>query len=176
VADVREIQMQAPEPAEPRAVEMQVFADYYQFYVADSTNTCDTGMICDAPDSAKRQIGVGDRLVAIGTKRYGTVPVRIEIYPAAPKLDLRGIDRINECGIEITTSLVVCNYISDPEPSEISIEPGIYGVRALYVRQGAKFITNDQIGDDGYIIQFWPTVELLALRHIKPKPQPTPTA
>ncbi len=162
------------EPAQPEATsfDLQVYADYSQFYVADTASTCDTSVIWDDPETTKRQIACGNGLIAIGTKRYGTVPVRIEIYPLEPKLEPKGIDRINECGLTITTSLGVGNYVSSPELAPIEIAPGTYGVRALYIFQDQ--VENDETGSDQYVLQFWPVTEPLVLRYVKP-PAKTPT-
>jgi hypothetical protein len=159
------------EPALPDAVSVQlnVYADYFQFYVADVATTCDTSVIWDAPETTQRQLAVGDGLIAIGTKRYGTVPVRIESYPIEPKLDPRGIDRVNECGLTFTGKLGVGNFISSPELMPIApveLAPGTYGVRVLYLYQDQ--VENDEKGNDEYVVQLWPTTELLPLRYIKP--------
>ncbi len=165
---LRAIQLQEPPLAEPTSITIDVYADYCQFYIADEGNTCDTDTLWDDPDSSKRQLAVGERLIAVGTKRYGTVPVTIEWYPIEPKLDARGIDRINECGLTITTSLGVGNYISVAELTKVpTIQPGKYGVRVLYLHQ--KQVVNDNEGSDEYRIQLWPVAELPGLRYIKPK-------
>jgi hypothetical protein len=165
---IRQVQLQAPPKPEIRSFELEVYADYNQFFVADRDNTCDTGTIWDAPDSSDRQIAVGEGLVAIGTKRYGTVPVTVAIYPEEPRLDLRGLDRVNECGIKITSSLVVGMFISNPEPTPIDIAPGFYGMRAIYTFQDQ--VDSDAVGNDRYTIELWPTAELLPLRYLKPNP------
>jgi hypothetical protein len=165
---LRMVTLSEPALPETTSVALDIFADYYQFYVQDAASTCDTGTIWDDPESTKRQIAVGDGLVAVGTKRYGTVPVSIEMYPMEPILEPRGIDRVNECGLTITTGLVVGNPIS-AELTSVPLAPGIYGVRVLYLYQ--KHVENDQTGNDRYIVQLWPVGELLPLRYIKPTPK-----
>jgi hypothetical protein len=164
-SSVRMITLSEPAQPEATSVELQVYADYSQFYVADSASTCDTSVIWNDPETTQRQIACGIGLIAIGTKRYGTVPVRIEIYPMEPKLDARGIDRINECGLTITKTLGVGNYISSPKLQPVEINPGTYGVRALYIHQDQ--VKNDETGNDQYVLQFWPVTEPLPLRYIK---------
>jgi hypothetical protein len=165
---IRAIQLQEPPQAEPKSTRFDVYADYSQFYVADKTNTCDLEALWNDPQSSKRQIAVGDGLVAIGTKRYGTVPVNVERYPVEPKLVPKGIDRINECGLTITSSLVIGNYVSQPELIEVPIiEPGTYAVRVLYLFQ--KSVKNSNEGQDEYTVQLWPASERPPLRYIKPK-------
>jgi hypothetical protein len=167
-AGIRQVQLQAAPKPEIRSFDLQVYADYNQFFVADKDNTCDTGVIWDAPGSTERQIAVGEGLVAIGTKRYGTVPVTVSIYPSEPRLNLKGLDRVNECGLTITSSLVVGMFISNPEPTPIPMEPGFYGLRAIYTFQDQ--VESDTGGNDHYTIELWPTPELLPLRYLAPKP------
>jgi hypothetical protein len=164
---VRTIQLQpAPEP-EPTGVDVEVYADYCQFYLQDQASTADTSVIWDDPGTSEHQLAVADGLVAVGTKRFGTVPVRVETYPVEPKLDPAGLDRINETGIVISTRLCIGNPISvAPLPEVTTLPPGVYGIRILYLFQDQ--VTNDQIGNDRYIIQLWPTTELPATRYLAP--------
>jgi hypothetical protein len=164
---IRRVQLNAPAEPEPWSEELAIYADYSQFYVSDTGHTTQTDTIWDAADASDRQIGVGDGIVAIGTKRYGTVPVVIEWYPTAPKLVLEGLDRINETGIEITTAMVVANFISaDPAPLA-RITPGKYGLRVLYSFQTQ--VESDEVGNDRYTVQLWPVDELPPLRYITPE-------
>jgi hypothetical protein len=164
---IRKITLQPVSLPEPTSVALQVHADYSQFYVADRSSTYDTSVLWDDPESTVRQFAPGDAtLVGIGTKRYGTVPVRVECYPIEPTLDPNGIDRINECTLTITTTLGVGTYVSKTELEEVPLAPGTYGLRALYLFQ--EQVKNDQEGEDAYIIQLWPIAAPLPLRYIKP--------
>ncbi len=167
---VRTVQLQpSPEP-EPTGVDLDVYADYYQFYLQDQSSPADTSVIWDDPATTKHQLAVADGLIAVGTKRYGTVPVRVETYPVEPKLDLAGLDRVNECAIVVSTRLCIGNPISvAPLPEVTTLPPGSYGVRVLYLFQDQ--VTNDQTGDDRYVIQLWPTPELLDTRYLAPRPK-----
>jgi hypothetical protein len=169
---LRMVTLSEPALPEPTSVALEVYADYYQFYVQDAVSTCDTGTIWDDPETTKRQIAVGDGLVAVGTKRYGTVPVSIETYAMEPILEPRGIDRVNECSLTITSGLVVGNTIS-AELKPVALASGTYGVRVLYLYQ--KQVESNEVGSDQYIVQLWPIAEPLSLRYIKPaakKPKP----
>jgi hypothetical protein len=167
-ASIRQIQLQEPPQREPTSSSFAVYASHMQFYVADRSNTCDIEALWDNPDASPRQFAVGEGLVAIGTKRFGTVPVRIEWYPTEPKLDPRGIDRINEGGLTISTKLVVGNYVNSNDLPEVpGITPGSYGLRAIYLHQ--KDVVSDDDGRDEYIIQLWPVSELPPLHYIKPR-------
>jgi hypothetical protein len=146
---------------EVRAHDLMVHADYYQFYVCDRGSPCDTSVIWDEPGSFERQLAVGERLIAVGTKRYAEVPVRIEIHRVEPTLDTADWDLVNECGLEITTALEVGNPIS-ATPIELPIEPGTYGV--LVASAGQSTVIDDWHGDDRYVLMLWPTAEVKPVR------------
>jgi hypothetical protein len=122
----------------------------------------------DAPEATDRQFapGASGELVGIVTKRYDVVPVEVSWYPEEPKLDPRGIDRINECALTITTGLGVGNYVSTENLTAVEIGPGTYGLRVLYLFQDQ--VTDDETGNDRYVLQIWPTNERIPMRVIKP--------
>ncbi len=149
-------------------VDLQVFADYNQFYIADKEYTCDTSTLWDDPQTTKRQLAVGDGLVAIGTKRYGTVPVTVSWHPREPKLETKGLDRVNECGLTITTQLAIGNPISQPEMTVMEgVEPGHYAVRILYSFQDQ--VTSDEVGNDRYTVELWPVDAPRGVKYLKPR-------
>jgi hypothetical protein len=168
---LRSITFQPPPSPEPWSVEFEIFASHYQFVVGDIGQTNDLETIWDDPSATDVQFapGASGQLVGVGTKRFGTVPVTVSWYPEEPKLDPRGIDRINECGLTIVTSVGVGNYVSDTELKPVDIGPGTYGLRVLY--EGQKQVVNDQEGNDRYVVQLWPVVELPPVRYLKPKPK-----
>jgi hypothetical protein len=154
-----------PPPPEPVSIELQIYADYYQFYVQDMESTCDTSVIWDDPASTEQGAVVGEGLVAVSTKRYETVPVRVEWYPSDPGFDWEGIDRVNECGIEVRTRLGVGMPISLRPLHHIEfVEPGIYDVRLM--AWGLDTVVSDWDGGDHYIVQLWPAATLRPLTHL----------
>jgi hypothetical protein len=154
-----------PEP-EPKGIETQVHADYYQFYVQDIESSCDTSVIWDVPNSTEDGVAIGPGLVAVSTKRYANVPVGIEWYPSKPSFEWEGIDRVSEAGIEVTTKLGYGMPISvQPLPVFEPVTPGLYGVRVM--AWGLNTVVNDNEGGDHYIVQLWPVGKLPKLRHLK---------
>jgi hypothetical protein len=147
------IQVNDPPQPEPFGVELTVHADYYQFYVQDAQSSCDTAVLWDVP-GADRGLAVGEGLVGITTKRYGDVPVRIELYATDPGFQWEGIDRISEAGLTITTQLLVGMPISAMTPVP-EVPPGTYAVRSM--AWGLDTVTSDWDGADNYIVQLWPT-------------------
>jgi hypothetical protein len=151
---------------EPISVELQVYADYYQFYVQDLESRCDTSIIWDDPADTERGVVVGDGLVAVSTKRYETVPVRVEVYPSDPGFQWEGIDRVSECGLTVSTQLQVGMPISSMQAIE-QVQPGTYGVRVM--AWGLDTVVSDWEGGDHYIVQLWPVTSMPELRHLIPR-------
>ncbi len=166
---IRSVAFQGLPLRDPWSVTLEIFASYYQFVVGDQAQVDDLDKMWDE-NATNRQFAPGPsgQLVGIGTRRYGNVPVTVSWYPEEPKLDPKGIDRINECGLTIVTSLGVGNYVSDVELQPVDLGPGTYGLRVLYQFQDQ--VTNDQEGNDQYVMQLWPVSEPPPLRYIKPKP------
>jgi hypothetical protein len=165
---LRRVQLLPPAEKELFSVDLQVFADYSQFYVADRVYSADTSVIWDDPTTTKRQLAVGDGLVAIGTKRYGTVPVNVSWHPREPKLNTTGVSRVNECGLTITTQLVIGNPISKPELTVMEgVDPGHYAVRIMYMFQDQ--VTNDEVGNDKYTVEIWPVDTAPPVKYVKPR-------
>jgi hypothetical protein len=153
-------------PPEPKMVELQVYCDYYQFYVQDMESTADTSIVWDEPNSTENGTVVADGFIGVATKRYETVPVQVSWYPSDPGFIWDGIDRVSECGIEVTTTLGVGMPISIRPLNHIEfIEPGIYDVRVM----GACFSTvkSDWDGADCYYVELWPAEKLRPLVHLK---------
>jgi len=87
------------------------------------------------------------------------VTVAIEWYPSEPELNWVGIDRVNECGLVITTNLVVGNPISlSPLTPVPLVAAGTYKVRTM----GAGFdtVVDDFEGSDRYRVQLRPVDDL----------------
>jgi hypothetical protein len=162
---IRSVTAMPPEAPEPFMVELDVYADYYQFYVQDLESPCDTAVIWDDPAATEHGFAVGEGLVAITTKRYETVPVRVEVYPKDPGFQWEGIDRVNEGGIVVTTQLGVGMPISaSPLPVVDGVAPGAYGVRSISSRFDT--VVDDSNGADLYIVQLWPVAELPGVRYL----------
>ena len=70
----------------PRTVQshdLEVYADYSQFYLQDSRANVDTSEIWDGT-ALDRHCALRPDFVAVGTVIYGTVPVRIDLLDGAP--------------------------------------------------------------------------------------------
>jgi hypothetical protein len=148
-----------------RVLQLKVYADYYQFYVQDAASTCDTSVIWDQPGSTEQGTVVGNGLIGVATKRYETVPVRIEMHRRDPGFSWAGVDRVSECGIVITTTLGVGMPISLKPLHRVDfVTPGTYHVRTLAT--GFDTVVSDWEGADRYIVQLWPAVEQRGLTHL----------
>ncbi len=165
---LRRVQLLAPaDPQELFWVDLQVYASHSQFYLADEQHIGNTETIWDDPVTTQRQLGVAEGIVAIGTKRFGTVPVTVSWHPREPKLNTKGVDRVNECGLTITTKLLVGNPINEQVPTMEGVEPGNYAVRVLYLFQDQ--ITNDEVGNDKYAVELWPVDSPHPVKYLKPR-------
>jgi hypothetical protein len=119
--------------------------------------------VWDAKGATDHGFAIGSGLIAVGTKRYAEVPVTIEVNPVDPGFSWEGIDRVSEGSITVTTRLVVGMPISASMTAVPDVAPGIYAVRSL--ASGLGTVTDDWHGDDRYVVQLWPAVAEVPVRH-----------
>lgn len=134
-----------------RAVDAEVYASHFQFYVVDPEADW------DPPDwngvELEQHVGVGTGLVGIGTAAYEVVPVRLEVWPDEPPLD-DGWDHVVEASLEVRSGRVGLGSVDgldDVEP--IPVEPATYRVRSSAA--GLDGATEMDAGDS-YRLQLWP--------------------
>jgi hypothetical protein len=99
-------------------------------------------------------------LIAVGTVRNMTVPVRIVIHREKPPLQPEPWDRINECSISIESGKIVVMGCTDyyPDAARILVDPGVYRVRIHY--GGLDTLSENELdGDDHYELILWPEPE-----------------
>ena len=91
---------------EHRRYDLELFADYFQFYVCDGAFATDTGTLWD--DAATdRMLAVGPDFIAVGTARNMSVPVTIELTPDAPIDDFAEWEQVIECGMMVASGVVL---------------------------------------------------------------------
>jgi hypothetical protein len=152
-----------------RKLDFEIYADYNQFYLECESSPHRTDEVWDAENVAfNRMLGVGEKLVAIGTASYRSVPVTLEFYDSSPILELEKYSRINECGLEVTSNKLILSGCMEylPDAARIEIEPANYAVRILY--GNAETISDDSEGDDFYILQLWKYDKILDMKTLKP--------
>ncbi|MBK7708160.1 MAG: hypothetical protein IPJ30_21025 [Acidobacteria bacterium] len=134
--------------------DFQIDADFHQFYLEDESSPHGTDTIWDQ-SSFERMLGVGEKLIAVGTGRLGEVPVAVEIHDSAPETQIERYSRVNECSLEATSGRLVIAGCTDylPDAARIAIESGFYRVRVLYV--DLETVTDEIEGSDSYVLQLW---------------------
>lgn len=150
-----------------RKYDFEIYADYHQFYLEDETSPHDTGSIW-TKETHERMLAVSEKLVAIGTARYESVPVSVEFHNAEPILELEKYSRINECSLEVVSNKLILAGCTEylPDAARIEIEPSIYRVRILY--SNLETVKDDWEGDDFYVLQLWKDSEMRQILSLKP--------
>ena len=91
-------------------IEIEIFADYFQFYLQD--DDIKKGDLSDSWNeiAVKRLLAVAPFTVGIGTVRNMDVPVTIQLAQAFEFTDFEKYELVNRCGLEIGTGkiAVVC--------------------------------------------------------------------
>jgi hypothetical protein len=152
-----------------RKLDFQIFADYHQFYLEDETSPHHPDKAWDLENVAfNRMLGVSEKLVAIGTARYETVPVSVEFHDAEPPLELEKYSRVNECSLEVTSNKLILSGCTEylPDAARIEVEPAIYRVRVLY--GNLETVKDDWEGEDFYVLQLWKDGEFRKIKTLKP--------
>lgn len=150
-----------------RKLDFEIYADYHQFYLEDENSPHETGSIW-TKETVEQMIAVSEKLVAVGTARYETVPVSIEFHDSEPLLELEKYSRINECSLEVTSKKLVLAGCTEylPDAARIDLEPAIYSVRVLY--GNLETVKDDWEGEDFYVLQLWQDNQFRAVKTLKP--------
>jgi hypothetical protein len=130
---------------------VEVFADYYQFYLWDK------GMTNQAPDNyseedVSRRIKTGPNAVVVQPEENRTVPVEIEIHDSEPPYDPGAWDHIAEASLDVPTGQLQVHESSGGPVAEFQVEKGWYRVRSFH----GGFGTIGTHGTDYYRVVLWP--------------------
>src|SRR5258707_13388220 len=98
--------------------ELEIFADYFQFYLQDDEQL---GDLSDAwtEDAIKRMFAIGPGVVGIGTVRNMDVPVTIDVLEAEPIDDIGEWEHVVEGGLEVGTGRLVVAGSTDFFPNAL---------------------------------------------------------
>lgn len=135
--------------------QLQIFADYHQFYLQDEAAD---GDLSDAwnQDAVRRMLAVSSGVVGIGTVRNMDVPVTIEFLESEPPADLSGFDHVAECSLAVRRGPLVVAGCTDffPDAARFDLTPGTYKVRLS--ASGLDTLSADGLdGQDHYLVQLW---------------------
>ncbi len=146
--------------------DLELFADYYQFYLQDEGADSD---LSDAwsDEATDRLLAVAPGMIGVGTARNMHVPVRIQILEYEPPTDFAEFDQVIECSLEVPSGRIVAAGCTDyfPEARRIEVPVGLYRVRVGF--SNLKSLSADGLdGNDSYYLQLWqaPPIEVLILK------------
>lgn len=140
--------------------ELNLFADYFQFYIQD--DDIDVGDLSNAwtEDAVTNLLAETERAIGIGTVRNMDVPVYIQIDNELPNLNSDEWDKINETELKCETGRLVVAGCTDyyPDAQRIDLSPGNYKVVIGY--KGLDTLSEDGLdGRDCYYLYISPINE-----------------
>lgn len=134
---------------------LELFADYFQFYLQDETVT---GDLSDSwnEEAISRLLAITDGTIGVGTVRNAEVPVEIVIADRETNEDLTEWDKVNECSISIPSGKIIIAGCMDylPDAKRIDVPKGIYRARIYYGKLN-KISEDGLEGEDNYKIVLW---------------------
>ena len=135
--------------------QLEIFADYFQFYLQDETAQGDLSDAWDDP-AVERMLATSSGMVGLGTVRNMRVPVTLEFLDAEPADDLAPFDHVAEGSLVMETGPLVVAGCTDylRDAARFDIEPGTYRVRLSC--SGLNSLSEDGLqGQDRYLVQLW---------------------
>ena len=137
--------------------ELEVFADYHQFYVQDGE------VFPNAPTEwsdadVERRVKVADNVVVVCPVRNMHVPVEIEVLTSEPSIELAAFDHVAMCSLALPSGHLQVHECSGGERLSLSVPPGWYSVLVLFSQLGS-LSDNGLEGSDRYRVVLWPGVE-----------------
>ncbi|MGC5799364.1 hypothetical protein [Sphingomonas sp. NFX23] len=138
---------------------LDLFADYFQFYVCDGHFETDTSTLWDEV-ATDRMLAVGADLVAVGTARNMDVPLKLEVHDVEPASDISEWDQVIDCGLSLSSGTVIAfGCTENPDDAKrFSVQPGSYKARVSYAN--LNDLSADGLeGNDLYRVQLWPGEE-----------------
>jgi hypothetical protein len=160
---IRLISLSLTEDANQKSFTFSIYASHCQFYLQDSQSKTDTGEIW-TQETSDNMIAATDDLVAISTYRFEQVPVELYYYQYEPAAVFEGLDRVNQCTVEITNEMLIGMPIG--EMHKVDLPAGLYHVRIKYL--GKHTVQSDWVGDDRYVLELWPATEKTGITRLWP--------
>jgi hypothetical protein len=137
--------------------DLQLFADYHQFYLQDDDSKFGDLSEAWTGEATKRLLAAAPHVVGVGTVRNVEVPVTIEVHDSRPPIDLSTWDQVNLASLQVDTGRVAVAGCTDylPDALRIKVTPGAYEVLVCY--SGLGSISGDGLeGNDRYWIALYP--------------------
>lgn len=140
--------------------ELQIFADYFQVYLADPKVDDDWSDAWKAPSALTDRFIACERILGFATERNTTVPLRVVSHDAAPDLtdQIGRADHAVKAGLFTMDRRLIVAGCSDywPEAYSIAVLPGFHG--AAFLSFGLASVNGLQ-GNDRYELHIWPVGE-----------------
>jgi hypothetical protein len=139
---------------ECRRHEVELFADYFQFYLWDA------GKSPLAPDDytdddTRRRVKVAPHVVVVLPVRNMTISVQLEVCDTDPGFDASDWDHVAECSIELPSGRLQVHECTGGSVLDLTLAPGTYRVRVQF--SGLDTLSEDGLdGKDHYCITLWP--------------------
>lgn len=113
--------------------DLELFADYYQFYLQDELAD---GDLSDSwtKEATDRMLAIAPGVIGIGTARNMDVAVAIEVLNDEPTPDFERFDHVVECAMSVKSTSIVAAGCTDyfPDALRIELPPGTYRARVSY--------------------------------------------
>lgn len=142
-----------------RTHRLELFADYFQFYLQDEDAEGDLSNSWN-DEAFACLLALAPGTVGVGTVRNVDVQVSVEVLEAEPSFDLRQWDMVNECELQVASGRIVIAGCTEyfPDAQRIEVTPGTYATRILY--RGLGSVGRDGLeGEDEYHVQLWQAAE-----------------
>ena len=136
-------------------VKLDLFADYFQFYIQDEqSDGIDGDSWTDIACNAR--LALEANAFAVSTARNMEVPVKIVVSNTAPDLDLSLWDHVVEFSIGVPSGRLVVAGCTDyfPDAERLSLDSGCYEARVLSANLD-KLSDDGLVGDDHYRVELW---------------------
>lgn len=132
-----------------------IFADYFQFYISDSS--INTDFPTDWTDEAlRRRVLAADGILMVATARNATVPVRVELHDGDPNLATEAADHVVIGNLQTSGEMVIAG-LTDYLPDAVRVPVPAGNLRVLVVFTGLGTISEDGLeGEDRYVVHLWP--------------------
>jgi hypothetical protein len=143
-----------------QALNLELFTDYFQFYIQDEQNVGESG---DAwtDEKVAMLLTTTTGIMWIGTVRNMNAPVSVKLFASEPLVAERDdIGQVNECDLEITSGKAVIAGCTDylPDAQRMDLANGIYRAR-IYYSNLDKISADGLDGEDYYEVHLWLTNE-----------------
>ena len=138
-----------------REANVEVFADYNQFYVWDAGKNPQAPEAWSEEDIANRT-KVAEHVLVVCPVRNMTVPFRLTLHLDEPAFDLSNYDHAVRASVALPTGQLQVHECTGGEVLAWKVTPGTYGALVLFAGLGT--LSSDGFeGQDAYQVALWPS-------------------